>query len=290
MREHVPLRPHWQCIQPGCGDWPCAPAKARLRADLPPLSLAMYAGHCLTEALTDLPQIAPTVLHQRLLGWVRPPRQSTVEDLVMPALPAVHDVRRPITQDVPQIVDALADMYVVTPVARWLVPDLLDRVRIIGDILHVAASYAVTYDTARVLDDDAGVAAVLITEPATWQLPHGLLSQWECERIAAAGQWSRRLVQLTAVEQAARPQPPCPRLTHIGVRRDRMGDGFEGVLLDWYGRHLDARGLAAHAVTGDERTRDACLRAGWRPGEPQPLPDGGPTLWTLHRDRVADGR
>ena len=75
---HLPTRPTWRCQACGIA-WPCSPAKLRLlgeyrdnRAGLG-IYLATLAGEAATQ-LTELDSgIPPAGLHERFLGWIRPP-------------------------------------------------------------------------------------------------------------------------------------------------------------------------------------------------------------------------
>ena len=70
--EHPPHRPTWDCL--ACGrPWPCDPAREHLKAQMPPLSLAMFAWACLEEAAGDLQAVTPTELFERFLAWTRGP-------------------------------------------------------------------------------------------------------------------------------------------------------------------------------------------------------------------------
>jgi hypothetical protein len=72
MGEHFYRRPSWSCQ--GCGEpWPCARARDDLIAQYRPerISLAMYLGALLADAVHDGLGPCPDDVYARLLGWVR---------------------------------------------------------------------------------------------------------------------------------------------------------------------------------------------------------------------------
>jgi hypothetical protein len=68
--RHVPVRPAWHCA--ACGEaWPCAPAKAGLRAEAKEsrTAIVIYLGLRLAEAVADLRDTDPETLHTRIFEW-----------------------------------------------------------------------------------------------------------------------------------------------------------------------------------------------------------------------------
>ena len=68
--EHTADRPSWDCR--ACGrSWPCDPARERLIREMDRVSLAIYMGSSLDEAVQDLPSGPPAELFERFLRWTR---------------------------------------------------------------------------------------------------------------------------------------------------------------------------------------------------------------------------
>jgi hypothetical protein len=68
---HVPVRPGWECA--ACGqDWPCADRRHRLLAEYAGnrIGLAMLLASYMLDALAERPDLAPTELRSRFLGWL----------------------------------------------------------------------------------------------------------------------------------------------------------------------------------------------------------------------------
>lgn len=69
---HEPTRPSWHCRT--CGvEWPCPIRRRELLAESAGsrVYVALRMAPYLSEALDDRPDLDPTVLHARFLGWVR---------------------------------------------------------------------------------------------------------------------------------------------------------------------------------------------------------------------------
>lgn len=77
---HRATRPGWWCTS-GCGDWPCGPARVRLREIYveDPVGLSMVMAEDMSEAIKDLwklhpdgPPTSPRELFDRFVAWTRP--------------------------------------------------------------------------------------------------------------------------------------------------------------------------------------------------------------------------
>ncbi len=70
MEQHTVERPAWDCRS--CDQpWPCTAARERLSAELEGLSLAMYMGAHLEEAVGELPGGPPSALFDRFMAWTK---------------------------------------------------------------------------------------------------------------------------------------------------------------------------------------------------------------------------
>ncbi|ASW53265.1 hypothetical protein [Plantactinospora sp. KBS50] len=76
---HRATRPTWNCSS-GCGDWPCEPARERLREIYAhdPVGLSVVMADDLYEAVKDLwrlhpdgPPTNPDDLWRRFVAWTR---------------------------------------------------------------------------------------------------------------------------------------------------------------------------------------------------------------------------
>jgi len=67
-REHLPVRPGWDCW--ACGqDWPCQPAQDLLVEAYDVPDLAEFMGERLVEAAKDMPAREVPELATRFVAW-----------------------------------------------------------------------------------------------------------------------------------------------------------------------------------------------------------------------------
>ncbi|WP_433308236.1 hypothetical protein ACQP0U_17260 [Micromonospora sp. CA-269861] len=94
MTVHGPVMPIWSCG--GCGlPWPCLTRKRELRAEYAdaPVSLALYLGSYLVQAIEDMPWTPAGVLHCRFVGWTRAVEPSQTEEVTGRRPSSHHDQR-----------------------------------------------------------------------------------------------------------------------------------------------------------------------------------------------------
>jgi hypothetical protein len=73
---HNARRPEWTCR--ACGEeWPCVPRRQELLAEIAThgetAATLVYLAVQMTQACTDLPGLTAGQMHDRFLGWARPP-------------------------------------------------------------------------------------------------------------------------------------------------------------------------------------------------------------------------
>ncbi len=69
--EHTPRRPDWicrDCLEP----WPCPTRQAMLLDELrdQPVAVVLYLAGCYQEASTQLTELGPDVVYDRMFGWL----------------------------------------------------------------------------------------------------------------------------------------------------------------------------------------------------------------------------
>jgi hypothetical protein len=72
MNPHEPTRPAWTCAV--CDEeWPCRKRRTQLVAAVGAsrLGLALILADQFIQATEDRPDLAPSVLYTRFLGWLR---------------------------------------------------------------------------------------------------------------------------------------------------------------------------------------------------------------------------
>ena len=71
MPEHTPRRPDWicrDCEKP----WPCPTRQDMLLDELrdQPVAVVLYLAGCYQEASTQLTDLGPDAVYDRMLGWL----------------------------------------------------------------------------------------------------------------------------------------------------------------------------------------------------------------------------
>jgi len=187
---------------------------------------------------------------------------------------------RPATDaDLRVLASVVAGAFHPLAVARWLVPDEMQRLRMFPQYFAILLEHALVHG---VVDITAGREAV-----AAW-LPHTgapLPPPRDYDRRLAevAGGWLNRFTVFDALLEEHHPGRPHHYLALLAVRPDRQGQGLGTALLGEHHAHLDETGLPAYLEASSRASRALYLRHGYVPhGHPLVLPNG-PLLYPLMR-------
>jgi predicted N-acetyltransferase YhbS len=185
------------------------------------------------------------------------------------------EVRRGTAQDRRAISMVLATAFATDPVVRWLLPKTgrdAQMFRALAAHLHAAPGCA---DIA--LDNGAPVGA------AVWDPPGHRVSSRQglvglARLVLAMGSGFRRGVVLERAFTRTRPAGQFWYLAHIGA--SRPGRGVGSALLE---RRLASIEGPAYLESSNLRNVPLYQRFGFDVIEEIPLPEDGPTLWTMLR-------
>ncbi|MFY1638298.1 hypothetical protein ACN27F_34275 [Solwaraspora sp. WMMB335] len=198
--------------------------------------------------------------------------------------------------DLGELASLLAEAFVATPVASWLISDVSIRYTTFLRVFEVELAHALVHGAVEVAGNREGVAV--------WQsYPMRLDTATDHERayLGATGDFRRRFAHLRLVRAEHRMAalrlpggrevgPGGRELVYLAaapwLRCRRIG----AALLDHHHRQLDAAGLVGHTVTDEEYVRDLLCRRGYRTPGPRHLSPAGPPLWSLRRDPLPDRR
>jgi GNAT superfamily N-acetyltransferase len=188
---------------------------------------------------------------------------------------------RPATAaDLDRIVQTLADAFLDTPDARWLIPDRDARHTIYPRLCEALAGHTLYRGHIDITNDGSGVA-IWHPSPDTSTDPtaYDRLITLACDRYAA------RFRALNATFTTHYPQWPHLYLAYLGVAPARQGQGIGSALLAHRHAALDTAGLPAFLVAVSPRSRDLYLRHRYTIATTGPfrLPDGGPPMWPMIR-------
>ena len=185
--------------------------------------------------------------------------------------------------DTTEITSVLAAAMCDGPVARWLMPDPIERRASAPDYFEIFAEHAVRYGEVYATVDpiDGRLSGVALWFPLTIELPPPL--DYERRLKEAAGTAFDRACQLDAMLYANHPDgEPHHHLAFLAVRPERQNLGIGSALLARHHARLDRAGIPAYLEANDPRNRELYLRHGYVSGQPMWLPDG-PPIWPMWR-------
>lgn len=197
---------------------------------------------------------------------------------------AIQDlvVRNVTPFDNAEITNLVAEAMWDGPVARWLHPDDVVRLRDTPRYFEIFVEYAVqcgeVYATA---DAETGrLTGVGLWFPLTSPIPAP--ADYERRLKEVAGEAYDRACQLDAAIEAHHPMEPHHYLAFLAVHPADQGHGVGSALLDRHHARLDAAGLPAYLEANHPRNRELYQRHGYQVRSVIELPDG-PPLWTMWR-------
>jgi ribosomal protein S18 acetylase RimI-like enzyme len=91
-------------------------------------------------------------------------------------------------------------------------------------------------------------------------------------------------LRLLALVESKHPRQPHWYLASLGTAVDQQGKGVGGALMRPVLTHCDAEGIPCYLESSKERNLSFYRRHGFEVVEEVPLPDDGPTLWTMWRE------
>lgn len=182
--------------------------------------------------------------------------------------------------DIDRIAGLIARAFHPLAVARWLVPDELERIRLFPDYFAMLIEHAVRHGLIHTTADRDAVAIWL---PHT-DGPPAAIPDYDQRLTAASGAWRERFLAFDTLLEQHHPSRPHHYLAFLAVRPDRQGRGLGTMLLNHHHTHLDQNGLPAYLEASSRTSRALYLRQGYQPhGHPLTLPNG-PLLWPLLRE------
>ena len=94
----------------------------------------------------------------------------------------------------------------------------------------------------------------------------------------------RTTLRLLTLVEAKHPHEPHWYLATLGTAVEQQGKGVGGALLRPVLEHCDAEGLPCYLESSKERNLPFYRRHGFEVVEEVPLPDNGPSIWTMWRE------
>ena len=94
----------------------------------------------------------------------------------------------------------------------------------------------------------------------------------------------RATLHLLTFIETKHPREPHWYLATLGTAVEQQGRGVGGALLRPVLEHCDAEGIPCYLESSKERNVPFYRRHGFEVVEELPLPDDGPTLWTMWRE------
>jgi GNAT superfamily N-acetyltransferase len=198
------------------------------------------------------------------------------------AAPPDAGIRPATPTDAAQLIATLADAFLDTPDARWLISDRDTRRSIYPRLCEVLAGYTLGRGHIDITGDGSGVA---VWQPVTGR-PTPDPADYHRLIAEACGPHVARFQTLHTTLAAHHPQQPHHHLAYLGVASTRQRQGIGSALLAHHHAELDAAGLPAYLVAVSPGSRDLFHRHGYHPHGAGPihLPDNSPPLWPMWRD------
>lgn len=182
--------------------------------------------------------------------------------------------------DIDRIAGLIARAFHPLAVARWLVPDEIERMRMFPDYFAILVEHAVPHGLVHTTAERDAVAIWL---PHT-DGPPAPMPDYDERLAVVSGAWRERFTAFDALLTDHHPSRPHHYLAFLAVRPDRQGRGLGTMLLNHHHTHLDEAGLPAYLEASSRSSRALYLRQGYQPhGHPLILPNG-PLLWPLLRE------
>jgi GNAT superfamily N-acetyltransferase len=180
-------------------------------------------------------------------------------------------IRRATPSDTTAVADLIGDAFQQLGVSVWLVPDPVQRARILPRNFEIFVDYAVTYGTVEIAGDFQGASVWLPLDGEPLPPPE----DYDARIAAVCGEWTDRFLHLDQLFEDHHPHGPHHHLAFMAVRPDQQRHGVGTALLEHYHQRLDADGTAAFLEASSTGSRDLYQRHGFAAlGEPYAVPNG----------------
>jgi ribosomal protein S18 acetylase RimI-like enzyme len=192
-------------------------------------------------------------------------------------------------QDVPRVVDVLAQAFHDDPLWRFAVPDPAKRARTLPHLFRVSVNVAVRQGEIHTSSSGFGGAAVWmppgksVTTLAALRL--GLRDMLAALFVAGPSDFQRIMRVLDSFEARQKHDAPGDHwyLMQIGVLPEHQGRGIGSQLLTPMFERFDQRGEVCYLETETPENVTFYEKRGFRVVTEAPIKGGGPTLWTMIR-------
>ncbi|MEV4513822.1 GNAT family N-acetyltransferase [Dactylosporangium sp. NPDC049525] len=164
--------------------------------------------------------------------------------------------------------------------AAWLVPDPVERERVLYANFRIFVDHAIQHGYLLVTQDRCGTA---VWFPLDTPLPE--IEDYERRQWLACGPYTAQFKALDAAFEARHPSAVHHHLAFLAVHPDHQTFGLGTALMHWSHQRLDKDGIPAYLEASSLPSRDFYLRHRYSDlGDPIDLPDGGPRLWPMWRE------
>lgn len=188
-------------------------------------------------------------------------------------------VRRPIGADIDTLAATVAEAFQDVAASRWLVPDSRVRPRFLSGYFRMLMEHALEHGDVHSSPDLASVAVWL---DATRTRPPSP-ADYDRRLADVCGPWLVRFRVFDRALDDHRPRRPHHYLALLATHPGEQGKGHAAALMAYHHRHLDRYAIPSYVEGMSARSRDLCLRLGYRQyAPPFRLPDSA-TLWPLWR-------
>lgn len=186
--------------------------------------------------------------------------------------------------DAEWIADLIGGSFLDLDVTEWLLPDPVERAKILPRNFQIFVEYALTYGFVHVLSDRSAAAV--------W-VPRGFEDlpppdDYDRRLAEVCGPATQRFQHLDALFDANHPHEPHHHLAFLGVSPDRQGRGLGSMLLEHHLETLDRDQIASFLEASSPSSRDLYARKGYEPlGDPYAVPNGA-LFWPMWREPHKD--
>jgi len=182
--------------------------------------------------------------------------------------------------DGPRMAALVAQAFHPLAVSAWLVPDPIDRARILPAHFDILIDHALQHGNVDTTTDLTAVAVwVDRTHPVSPPV------DYDQRLVRACGGYVDRFRILDDLFDTHHPQRPHHHLALLAVHPDLHGAGLGSVLLEHRHNRLDTERIPAYLEAACPRSRALYARHGYRPHGPShlQLPDG-PAMYPMWRN------
>jgi len=197
-------------------------------------------------------------------------------------LPAIRVAELPEAGALAQVI---ADAFFDLVVCHWLVPDPVERRRVLQPDFEILVEHGIRQGTVHTTDALDAVAVWFSDAPEGI----GEIRDYDARLAAAVAPHTARFTQLDDVMHESHPTGrPHEYLALLAVKPGLQSAGIGSALLKVRHDHLDAEGIPAYLEASSQRSRSLYLRNGYvEVGKPLAAPDGpDEIMYPLWREPV----